>query len=88
MKGEEAGEDLSRYDDAPAYTKGVDYYITAAWGEDGIYGGDVPSSIEVGNEDPYSVGGVTYVNQPLDSGTEYTIFTRYDIENDAGTEVS
>lgn len=52
-----------------------------------MYSGGVPSVVTVGNGDVNTVGGVEYDNVPLKTGTQYTIFTRYDLMNDDGSGV-
>ena len=81
-------EDKTSYNDAGPYTGGSTFYITAAWGEEDIYNNAVPRLLTVGDRSVFTVINVNYVNQPLKSDTKYSIFTRYDIMNDAGSMVS
>ena len=76
------GLGLEAYNDASAYSPNAPYYITAAWDAQTVYGAGVPNVITVGNGAVYRVGGMAYANVPLRNGRPYTIFTRYDIEND------
>ena len=79
-------EDKTSYNEAGPYTGGSTFYITAAWGEEDIYNGAVPPLLTVGDRSVFTVTtptNVNYVNQPLKSDTKYSIFTRYDIMNDA-----
>ena len=81
----QADSDLSVYNTAGPYSNGDSSYITAAWDEDSVYGGLVPSLIVVGDGVVYiaTVGGTrVYRNIALRSDTRYEFFTRYDIENE------
>ncbi len=82
----------SSFNDAVAYSPGAAYYITAAWDEEDVYSNRVPSEIAVGDGSVFTPdifgNEVEYINQPLRSNTRYTIFTLYDIRNEANpTEV-
>ena len=82
----QADSDPSIYNTAGPYSDGDSSYITAAWDEDSVYGGLVPSLVVVGDGVVYTatVGGtrVMYNNIALSSNTQYTLFTRYDIANE------
>lgn len=86
-----ADDNRARYNNATAYTNGAQFYITAAWDEDDVDAGRVPSVFTVGNNSQYEAifNGIStrFVNIPLKSDTQYTIFTRYDVASDTGTEV-
>lgn len=83
---EESGTDVSTYDQAKPYTEGSSFYITAAWDEVAISAGRVPAEIVIGDDQVYVVllgnAAVGYRNVPLQSGTQYSFFTRYDIRNE------
>ena len=78
-----ASADTTVYDDARPFSSNISYYIAAAWGEQEVYAGRVPSRLRVGDGSTYSVGSVEYRNVPLNSNTQYSIFTRYDIHSGA-----
>ena len=86
-----ADTDTEEYDDTGRHTDGALAYITAAWDEDIVYGTGVPGVVTVGDQVVYTavVDGMAteYFNAPLKSDTQYTIFVRYDIENDADPNV-
>lgn len=73
----------SEYDDAEPFP-GRDglYYITAAWAGRNI--SQVPASFTVGDGSITFANGITYTNNGLQSGTQYSIFIRIDIESDNG----
>ena len=77
---------LSTYDQARLYIQSTDFYITAAWDEQDVSSGKVPAEIVIGDDQVYDVNlrGTTvgYRNVPLKSGTLYSFFTRYDIQNE------
>ena len=79
-------------DNAPPFTTGTGCYITAAWDEEDIYTGRVPERLVVGDGQSFQVaneGGTSYINAPLAPDTAYSVFTRYDIRNEANpTQVS
>ena len=82
-----ADQNRTVYDMASPYSEGSDFYITGGWDEQTIYAGRVPSAITVGDGDEYpTVEGPVYINVPLKPNLLYTIFTRYDIYNDANPE--
>ena len=87
-----AEEDRNVYNDAGVYSRGASYYITGAWDEEGVAAGRVPDMIVVGDGTEYEVDvsgiRITYINVRLGASTDYTIFTRYDLENDDGSGVS
>lgn len=89
---EEVG-DQSTYLDVGPYSNNnpSTAYIAAAWDEDDIYSNRVPAVFTVGKggEDvntvatpPGASGPVTYRNVPLSAATSYSIYVRYDIENE------
>jgi hypothetical protein len=82
-----ASGNLNDYNSVLEFSAGVQAYITAAWDENDVYSGMVPTTLTVGDGKEYPAGGVTYRNVPLMTNTQYTIFTRYDIASDVGTEV-
>ena len=77
---------LSTYDQARPYIQSTPFYITAAWDEEDVYLDRVPVEIVIGDDQVYDVNlrGTTvgYRNVPLKSGTLYSFFTRYDIQNE------
>ena len=82
-----ANADTTVYDNARPFSSNIPYYIAAGWGEQEVYAGRVPSRLRVGDGSTYRVGSIEYKNVPLDSNTQYSIFTRYDIRNDIEAEV-
>ena len=76
------------YKDAEFYTESASYYIAAAWDETAIYSGQVMSPFVVGNgniyvaQTPGKPDKTSYVNIALKSNQDYSIFVRYDIENE------
>jgi hypothetical protein len=74
-----ASGNLNDYNSVSEFSAGVQAYITAAWDESAIYSGRVPTTLTVGDGKEYPAGGVRYINVPLMTGTQYTIFTRYDM---------
>lgn len=92
--------DPATYNDARPYSSigNSAAYITAAWDQEGIYSGIVPAVFTVGQGEtsttvamtPGTSLQVTYRNVPLKSGTLYSVFVRYDIENEdpGATEVT
>ena len=62
------------------------YYIAAAWDENAIRAGQVPSVFIVGDQSLTTANGKDYVNAPLDSNTRYGVFVRYDINSDVSLE--
>jgi hypothetical protein len=83
-----ASGNLNDYNSVMEFSTGIQAYITAAWDENDVYSGVVPTTLTVGDGKEYPARGVRYINVPLMTGTEYTIFTRYDIASDVGTEVN
>ena len=77
--------DPSTYDQAGPYMLGATSYITAAWNEEDVYTGRVPAEIVIGDDIFYVIllknTAVGYRNVPLKSGTLYSFFTRYDVQN-------
>ena len=84
VRGRISDDQRSNYNDAQSYSDEASSYITAAWDEEDVYAGRVPSRITVGDGTTYMVDvlGVQIYNAPLKSNTEYSIFTRYDIANE------
>lgn len=78
------------YLDAGPYTDTSTFYIAAAWDEDDVYSSRVPPrfTVGVGLENittatpPGAASVVTYRNAPLSSSTFYSIYVRYDLENE------
>ena len=83
-------DDKSQYNDAGAFVNNANpplqYYITAAWDSDSL--NRIPNLFTVGEGDSFTATPpgerdvVDYENVPLRSNTEYSIFVRYDIENE------
>ena len=76
------------YNDAEFYTETASYYIAATWDETAIYSGQVMNPFVVGNgniyvtQTPGKSDKISYVNIALISNQDYSIFVRYDIENE------
>lgn len=79
-------QDQKAYNDAGIYTDTASYYIAAAWDE--TASSQIMNSFVVGNGNIYvartpgSPDKITYTNVALKSNQEYSIFVRYDIENE------
>lgn len=82
----QADSNLSVYNTAGPFSDRDPSYITAAWGRDDVYANRVPSRVAVGDDEIYvvTVGGITthYRNVLLRFNTQYSLFTRYDVENE------
>ena len=82
-----ADQNTTVYDSSSPYSEGSDFYIAAAWDEDTIYAGRVPSVLTVGDGEKYPTKeGLVYTNVPLRPNLLYNLFTRYDIYNDANPD--